>query len=890
MPTIPSGTVVFLFTDIEGSTARWDAHREAMQRALRRHDELLREAIESHGGYVFKTIGDAFCAAFDSAAAAIAAAAFAQRALAAEDFSSVDGLRVRMAIHAGETDERGGDYFGPAVNRVARMLPAGHGGQVLASNAVAEMASGSLADGTALRLLGTLPLRDLKEPERVFQLVAPGLETEFKELRALETPPNNLPHQATSFVGRQDDLARIEELLRHNALVTVAGTGGSGKTRVALAAARNVLNDRRDGAWFVDLAPIADPALVVSAILTTLGADQSGGTPGELLLSHLAKRDVLLILDNCEHVVAEVARVAGEIVARAPHVTILATSRELLGVTGERIHRLGSLDRDSAAALFIDRAKAVNPQFSADGAAAALIDDICTRLDGTAFAIELAAARVRTLSLEELSRRLELRLLAGGRDRLPRQQTMRAVIDWGHDVLGDDEKALFRRLSVFAGGCTLEAATAVCGDEPLDDIAVLDGLTTLADKSMLVFDQDAANQRYRLLELMRQYAHEKLDAAGETDAIRSRHARASADMANAGYEEWDTDPRTDWLQRHARELDNFRAALAWSIGEARDVALGAELAASIAPVFMRLSLLREAVDWCERARDAAVQLAPHVEARLHYALSMLYSNLGAQTETLAAATRASDLYRETGDARSLARALWQIAAKLALKQEYEAAQRAAAESIELARSSGDRRFLARALQHCAWAYAKDIEKARAFLGESVTIFRALGRNDETARALMWWAQTEAEEGHYDTAVSIAEEALDIADEAFKMFIVAGVAGYLVASGDRAKGEVAAREALQLSARQQHAVATAVAVLYSAVWAAESAPDDAARMLGYAERQLEQERWVLTGYDAAAHQRLHSELARRLPDESRIKLIEEGAAWTPDRALRVISAL
>ncbi|MEO6835859.1 MAG: adenylate/guanylate cyclase domain-containing protein, partial [Candidatus Tumulicola sp.] len=503
----PSETVAFLFTDIVGSTMRWDANRAEMQAALRRHDGIVRAAIEAQAGRVFKTIGDAFCASFPKVGDALNAAIEAQRRLDEEDWEAVNGLRVRMAVHAGATDQRDGDYFGPALNRVARLLAAGHGGQVLVSGFAADAAAPELSAGIGLRALGMLPLKDIRDPERVFQLTAPGLQVEFKPLRAIEAPPNNLPRQASSFVGRHADLARVEGLLRGGALVTVVGTGGVGKTRLALAAAADTLNDTRDGAWFVDLAPLSDGLLVASTILTALGADQTSDAPAfDVLIDYLKPRDATLVLDNCEHVVAEAARVAAAIVASCPRVTILATSREALNVAGERLHRLSSLGDAEAANLFADRAQAVNPAFRLDDHNRAAVEDLCRRLDGIALAIELAAARLRSVSLDDLSRRLRLRVLVGGaRDRQPRQQTMHALIDWSYNLLAVEEQRLFCDVSIFAGGFTLEAAAGVYENETRDEWRVLDLLTSLADKSLLVADVGAANQRYRLLESIREY-------------------------------------------------------------------------------------------------------------------------------------------------------------------------------------------------------------------------------------------------------------------------------------------------------------------------------------------------------------------------------------------------
>jgi predicted ATPase/class 3 adenylate cyclase len=884
---VPSGTVTFLFTDIEGSTGRWDANRDAMQAALRRHDAIVRAAIERHDGVVFKTVGDAFCAAFSETANALRAAVDAQRALAQEDWAAVNGLRVRMAIHVGESDERDGDYFGPAVNRVARLLAAGHGGQVLVSGLAADAASATLPAGVGLRRLGTLPLRGLKEPERVFQLTAPNLASEFKPLRALETPPNNLPRQSSSFIGRSHDLAEVENLLRANALVTVVGTGGVGKTRLALAAAAELLGDTPEGAWFVDLAPISDAALVPSAILTALGADQTADAPAlDLLVGNLQKRGLLLVPDNCEHLIGEVARVVATVLRNCPQVTILATSREALNVSGEHVHRLSSLGDDEAVKLFADRATAVNPSFRLDETNRAQILDLCRRLDGIALAIELAAARTRSVSLDELSRRLHFLSLGGGRrDLQPRQQTMHALIDWSYNLLSPPEQRLFRGLSVFAGGFTLEAATGVSGVDVRDEEAVLDLLTSLLDKSLLAADVTRTHQRYRLLESIREYACERRDAEGETSELRRRHAQIFSAVAERAYAEWDTAPGPDWLAQHEKELDNFRVALHWAFDDENDVDLGARIAADVAPLFLRLSLLREGIGWCERALAFATSLRPGVGARLYYGLSMLLHNQGANERALASAQRAVELYRAAGAERGLARALSQVAHHLADRDAYDDARTAAEESLARARGLHDPRLLASTLQRCAFIYKpEDIELARSRFSESVALFRSLGRADETARALAWWSDAEGIAGNLRAAVDIARDALDIASDDTKLYLLNGLASCYLALGERAHALQAAREAFGLAVKAGHPVATPCAMLYLAALESDANAVHAARLSGYAQARLQALDWKLVGPDRAIEARLQATLQRNLAPEELRSLRAAGAAWNEQEAI------
>jgi class 3 adenylate cyclase len=421
---LPTGTVSLLFTDIEASTQHWEEHRNAMPLALRRHDEILRNAIETNGGYVFKTVGDAFCAAFWRPSDALAAAAGAQRALAAEDWSAIDGLLVRMALHSGAADERDGDYFGPVVNRVARLLGIAHGGQVVVSGATAQLLRGALPDALELRDLGEHRLKDLVESERVWQLSVAGLRETFPALRSLQSLPNNLPRQLTALVGRDDVMAEIERLAADHPIVTLVGSGGVGKTRVALQAGADLLDTFSDGVWFVEFAPVNDPSLIANTIATALGVREQPNRPIlETLLRYLESRRLLLIFDNCEHVIDEAARIAESIVHSCKGIRLLATSREPLRINGERTFRMPSLSVPhatesltakeasayGAVALFVQRAVASDAKFVLDDANAASVAQICRRLDGIALAIELAAARVNVLAPAQLLAKLDER-------------------------------------------------------------------------------------------------------------------------------------------------------------------------------------------------------------------------------------------------------------------------------------------------------------------------------------------------------------------------------------------------------------------------------------------------------------------------------------------------
>jgi predicted ATPase/class 3 adenylate cyclase len=515
----PTGTVTFLFTDIEGSTRIWEAHPDAMQVALAHHDAMVRKSIVAENGYVFKTVGDAFCAAFARGPEAVAAALRVQRALAAGPWPAATPIKVRIALHTGAVEARDQDYFGPPLNRVARLLATGYGGQTLLSQATYELCRDALPAGVSLRDLGAHRLKDLARPEQVYELAYPGYRDDFPPIKSLSTHPNNLPQQLTSFIGREKAIADVETLLRKARLVTLTGAGGSGKTRLSLQVAAEALAQFPDGAWFVELAPFSEPALVPQAVAAVLGIAEEGGRPiSHTLAENLRSKRLLLLLDNCEHLRDACAVLADNLLRQCPDVRILASSREALGIAGEQTYRVPSMslpDRTQAhvqtaqslstyeaVRLFIDRAVLLRPDFAVTNRNAPALASLCCHLDGIPLAIELAAARVRALSVEEIDGKLDerFRLLTGGsRTALPRHQTLRALIDWSYDLLRAPEQLLLQRLSVFTGGCTLAAAEQVCTGGEVANGDVLDLLTSVADKSLVLADYGDGHSRYGML-------------------------------------------------------------------------------------------------------------------------------------------------------------------------------------------------------------------------------------------------------------------------------------------------------------------------------------------------------------------------------------------------------
>jgi predicted ATPase/class 3 adenylate cyclase len=571
--------VTFLFTDVEGSSRLWEEDPDAMQDTLARHDVIVRSAIESHGGFVVKTTGDGFHAAFGTALDAVEAGVDVQLALAAESWSETGPLRVRVGVHSGAAEVREGDYYGPALNRAARLMDAGHGGQLLVSGATGELLRGASVE---LVDLGSHQLRDLGEPEHVFQVLHAGLRSEFAALRTLDAFPGNLPLQVTTFVGRDDDVAQVIEALEESRVVTLIGVGGVGKTRLAVQIAAGVLPEYRDGVWLCELGPLNDPGQVPDAVATALGVQQRPGQSiTESLVLWLRSKEMLVVLDNCEHLLDAAAQLVAAIVGSCPAVTVLATGREGLGVRGERMMMVRSLplpDADAtieeiltadAVTLFAERADQAGGRLSLDDETAVTVGQLCRRLDGIPLAIELAAARTRMMSPQEIAARLDerFRLLTGGsRTAVERHQTLRRAVEWSYDLLGERERAVLDCLGVFAGGFTLEAAEAVAGGEDLDPLEVLDSIGQLVDKSLVVAERERHDTRYRLLETIRTYALERLDDRGATDAMRRRHATWCTEfIAEVSVGVRGPDEAT-WLERINRELDNLRAALTWATG------------------------------------------------------------------------------------------------------------------------------------------------------------------------------------------------------------------------------------------------------------------------------------------------------------------------------------
>jgi predicted ATPase/class 3 adenylate cyclase len=832
MPTPPTGTVTFLFTDIEGSTRRWDEQPDAMQQALRRHDAILREAIEAHDGHVFKTMGDAFHAAFARATDAAAAAVASQRALTIEPWGEACPGDVRMALHTGTADERDGDYFGPSLNRVARLLEVSHGGQILFSAATQELLRGPMPEGVELRDLGVHRLRDLAEPEQVYQAAISDLPADFPPLRTEQSRTTNLPASLTSFVGRERELDEVARLLETARLVTLTGPGGTGKTRLAIAVAHRVRDAFPDGVWFVDLAPVGEIALVTSAIAQALGVRQrQGQTLADSLVAYLRERRLLMLLDNFEQVV-EAAPLVRDLLVACAGIEVLVTSRVVLRLTSEHeypvpplpVPDIGALDTAlptiPSVALFVDRARQARPDFVLTVGNAGAVAEVCARLDGLPLAIELAAARIRLLSPEDIRTRLERRLtllIGGARDLPARQRTLRDAIAWSYDLLRPAERRLFRWLAVFAGGWTMEAAEAVCAAEGAQDTDVLDGLDALVTSSLIQRRNGRdGGSRLTMLETIREFALDRLVIAGEHRDLQQRHATFFLDLVESVEPHLRGADQVAWLDLLEVEHDNVRAALTWALAEGeRGLTLR-----SCAALWWFWNMRGH---WTEGCRWLALALEqPGAETGPRYAEALRGSGMlawlqGDQVRAATALEASMRQFRAAGDLVGTAEAVHDFGVATDI-DEVEEKRRYLADSAALFRQAGGPYHRARALraESLAAQFTGDWAAARRLAEEALLLFRAAGD-------LWWTADTSLAAGMHAFQLADFPAARGYVDEAIALFRslgvtnnVAGSYGMLgriaLAEGNRDEAVSHFEESLALARREGLRRATALPLL------------------------------------------------------------------------------
>ncbi len=735
MQEAASRGTTLLFTDIEGSTRLWEEDEEGMSRSLAAHDAASRVAVEGNRGVVVKMTGDGMYAAFDDAVDALNATIELQLALDELAAGSGVALRVRAGLHLGIVERRNEDLFGSPVNRAARIMKAAHGGQILISQAVVDGVAGRLPGSVSMRDLGAVRLRDLATSERVYQLLHPKLRQDFPALRSLEATPNNLPQQVTSFIGRERELKEAKALLENTRLLTLLGMGGLGKTRLSLQIGADVLEKYPDGVWFIDLAPIKDASLVPNVAAQVLGVREEAGKPMlQTLCAHIREHKLLLIIDNCEHLVAACASLADALLQAAPGARIIATSREGLHIRGEQTYQVfplrvpdkkasaESLLRSDAVQLFVERARLQKPDFTLSEREAPAVAELCARLEGIPLALELAAARMRSLSVEDINSRLHdrFKLLTGGsRIALERQQTLRALVNWSYDLLQENEQIVLDRLSVFVGGFDLDAAEAVCGADPIEPEDVLDLVTSLVDKSLVMFEHDGGGARYGLLETIREFAHEhltkqrygmletirefaqeRLEQRDDVTATAGRHCEYFLGLAKTGRNKLRGAEQAEWTRRLEAELDNLRAAIALALSGKADPVIAVKFEVALMNFRMTRGYASEARKNIRTVLELPGVLEPNV-ARGHalYVGGVLATSQGDYNEATRLLTECLALRRTLADPREIAATLSTLSVLYLREGDAAKARECEEEGIGIFRQLGDKRGEAIGLLH-----------------------------------------------------------------------------------------------------------------------------------------------------------------------------------------------
>jgi len=794
MGNLPSGTVTFLLTDIEGSTKLAQEHPDEMPVLLTRHNEILNQAIEAHNGYLFRTAGDAYCVAFHNPRDALDAALDAQRLLNHESWSPAP-IKVRMGIHTGAAQPEGeANYSGyTTLALVQRVMSAGHGGQILISQTVRDLLASNLPDDVNLIDMGEHHLKDVLQQQHLYQLQTSDLPSEFPPLKTQKTVNHNLPVKLTSFIGRARELSEAKTRLADSRLLTLIGPGGTGKTRLSIQLGGELLTQFPDGVWMTELAPVSDAVLIPQTIASVFGLREDPGRPlVELVTDYLRAKTALVILDNCEHLIEACARLAESLIQACANLKILASSREALGIAGETTYRVPSLylpDQTQVTGeaileyesvqLFVDRASAANPKFQLTDKNAASVAQVCRRLDGIPLALELAAARVRVLSVVQIAERLDdrFRLLTGGsRTALPRQQTLRALIDWSYDLLTESEKALFRRLAVFVGGWTLEAAEAVCAGDGVEPYEILDLLTQLVDKSLVIPEERDGEVRYHRLETIRQYAREKLLETNEAMSVRDRHLDYFIELSNWVGENMQGLVQEEIVGKLALDGDNIRSALSWAVENQPVKAMELFSWEVVFGLWVMRGYGVEARDWCQTILSRVETLPPgdgesarkqtSLVAQVWNRLSQALMNLGDHQGSREAAEKSLELARMADDQKTYAEGLASLGIGALYSGDPEYALEVAEESIEISKRMKYQRELAWGINTMIHIYnfLGDDEQKRKYQTEYKTFLKNAGVRADPVETEMELAVRTMQRGdlsrslqHVDTVISILTE-------------------------------------------------------------------------------------------------------------------------------------
>ncbi|HEV2358290.1 MAG TPA: LuxR C-terminal-related transcriptional regulator [bacterium] len=876
MATPPAGTVTLVVTDLEASTAllqRLGDRRYAD--ILAEHRRLLRDAFAAGNGREVDTQGDAFLVAFASARDAVATAIAAQRTLMAHAWPEGATLRVRMGLHTGEPVQGPEGYAGLDVHRAARICAAGHGGQILVSDSTHALVAKDPPEGVSFRDLGEHRLKDLTQPLRLFQVVAAGLALSFPPLKSLDDVPSNLPVALTSFIGRERETAEVTRLLLDRRLLTLTGAGGCGKSRLALEVARGFLGELHDGVWVVELAALSDPTLVPHAAAAVLRVpEQSGRTLVDTLMDALRQKSLLVVLDNCEHLLTACTGLADALLRRCPGVRILATSREALGVAGETIWRVPSLSAPDpvhlpphdrmmqfeAVRLFAERAAAVRSGFQVTRDNARVIAEACRRLDGIPLALELAAARARALSVEQIAARLDdrFRLLTGGSPTvLPRQRTLRAAMDWSYDLLTERERVLLARLSVFAGGWTLEAAEAVCAGDGLEAPEILDLLTSLVDKSLVLAEIQGGEARYGLLETVRQYGRERLHEAGTAESVRGRHRDWYLALAERAGDGLDGPEQKAWLDRLETEHDNLRTALEHSRGLDDGGERGLRLAVTLRRFWEIRAYFAEGRAWLEGMIAAGGQAPPALRSRALTSAGILAYRQGDYQQVFVLCSEGLSIAEAHSDASASALALHFLAHVRQAEGAFARATEMMERSVALYQEAGNRRGIANSVD-CLGELARmqrDYGRAAALTQQALALYGEIGDDRGKAHVL-----------HNLAYIRLRQNQTDEARDLFRQSLI-----------------------LTSDLRASTNVMMAVAGL-AAAWVGDVPPERIARLLGAVGALLTAKGAHLEPAEQMDFEHTVASMRARLGDQKFSSAWDSGRAMTSDEAVEEAMAL
>jgi predicted ATPase/class 3 adenylate cyclase len=908
---VSSSLTTILFTDIEGSTRLWEQEGERMAGALAQHDARARSAVDDNHGVIVKTTGDGLFAAFHDPLDAVKATVTFQLSLVDPAVTNGIPLRVRCGLHLGVLERRDNDYFGTPVNRTARIMSVAHGGQILISQAVVDEVGTRLPASITLLDLGSVRLKDLSSPEHVYQVLHPDLRADFPALRSLEATPNNLPEQLTSFVGRERELEEATQLLKGSRLLTLLGMGGLGKTRLSLQIAADMLDAYPDGIWFLDLAPIRDSSFVPNEAAHVLSVREEPGKPlTQTLCAHLKSRKALLIFDNCEQVVSACASLANAILRAAPDIRIIASSREALRVPGEQIYpvlplavpaptaSVETLSRSEAVQLFMARAQLQKPGFTLTEREAPSIAELCARVEGIPLALELAAARMRSLSLQEINKRLHNRftlLTGGGRVLLERQQTLRALVAWSYDLLSDNEKLLFERLGVFVGGFDLPAAEAVCGVEPLIPEDILDLVLSLVDKSLVMVRETDGESRYRMLETLRDFGLEALGKRGEQAENAKRHcdhylvvAKAARDGLRRGGPD-----QPVWIRRLETELDNLRAAIALALSGGTDPILAVKFEVALQSFRFLRGYSTEGRKYIHAALALPGVVASDI-AHTHalYVGAVLADNQSDYAEAGRMLEPCLELRRKIGNPVDVAATLSMLGTVRLHEDDAERARECDQEALGIFRSIGDRIGEAIGLGHLGEIalHVADSAKARDYFEQCLAIARSIDHRELESECELFLgelslqaADLPAARDRFTRSLEVAKDSENTRGEALALWWIGKTE---IAGGDGENARINLGAALRaFQASEMHAEMLGCIEDHAGLWASLGIAHEAARIYGAATAA--RERLVLRRPPRSVKEWEAGVAAARatLGDRAFDAAWAEGQTWQLDMAIR-----